>query len=208
LSQRSVIPPATDRACPERAAGPELVEGIERATQPPLSLAEKRLFLAHLVRLNLLDCLDDSGAFDLTRARRLLTGGVIQQITIEEVEKTCPPKQTTCEGGTIRRKITIRLVDKLRAIKLDDTLETSERRARAETEEQRARAEQAARESQARAVAHRQYDDIEKETDARVWTVLHQLSKDSAGNLLPGITIEMLNDALANVSRRRPRPPP
>jgi hypothetical protein len=168
----------------------------------PLSVAEKRLFLAHLVRLNLLDCLNDSGAFDLTRARQILTGGVIQQLTIDEVERTDRAGNTT-----VRRKITLRLVDKLRAIKLDDSLETSERRARAEAEEQHAKAEQAAQESQARAAAYQQYDDINKEVDTRVWAAIHRIFKDSAGHPLPGLTIETLNDALKSVSRH-PRPPP
>jgi hypothetical protein len=167
-----------------------------------LCVAEKRLFLAHLLRLNLLDCFDESGAFDLTRARQVLTGGVIQQLTIDEVERTDRAGNTS-----VHRKIRIHLVDKLRAIKLDDTLETTERRARAEAEAQRAGAEQAAQESKARAAAYKQYDDIDKEVDSRVWAAIHRIFKDSAGRPLPGVTIETLNDALKHVSRH-PRPPP
>jgi len=170
---------------------------------PPLSPAEKRLYLAQLVRTDLLDCLDDSGAFDLTLARQVLTGGMVQQLTVDEVTRTDRAGNTT-----VRRKITVRLVDKVRAIKLDDTLETSERRARAEAEEQHVKAEQSAQESQARAAAFQQYADVGKEVEARVWAVLHHLAEHSASDPLSGLTIENLNDALEKVSRRLPRPPP
>lgn len=35
-----------------------------RTDSAPLTLAEKRAFLARVIRIDLLDCLDDSGAFD------------------------------------------------------------------------------------------------------------------------------------------------
>lgn len=84
----------------------------------PLGIDEKRQLLAQIVRLNPLDCLDDSGAFDLDRARQTLPACAVQELIIDETTRTDRDGNTTT-----RRRIRVRLVDKLRALKLDDLLE-------------------------------------------------------------------------------------
>jgi hypothetical protein len=109
-----------------KPAGPEPAESpepVERAARTPLSREEKRLLLAEIVRINPLDCLDDSGAFDLARARRVLPDAAVQRLIIRE---------TTRRDGTVTRTIDVRLVDKIRAMKLDDFLLQQEEEDRAD----------------------------------------------------------------------------
>jgi hypothetical protein len=87
-----------------------------------LSTEEKRRLLAQMVRVNLVDCCDDSGAFDMARARRVLPGCAVQQLFIQEVIRT--DRQGI---STVRRHIRVRLEDRVRAMRLDDVLLERER---------------------------------------------------------------------------------
>jgi hypothetical protein len=81
-----------------------------------LTRSEKRRQLAQIVRFNLLDCFDDSGALDLERIRRL-PGAAIQQFVVHETTRT--DRQG---NSVVQRRVTLRLVDKVRAMKYDDEL--------------------------------------------------------------------------------------
>jgi hypothetical protein len=85
-----------------------------------LTRSEKRRQLAQIVRFNLLDCFDASGALDLERIRQL-PGAAIQQFVVHETTRT------DRQGNiVVQRRITLRVVDKLRAMKYDDELLESE----------------------------------------------------------------------------------
>jgi hypothetical protein len=88
------------------------------ATTPLLSLEEKRRILAQIVRTNTLDCFDDSGAFDIARAKRILPPGAVRHIAVHETTRTNAEGQPVTE-----RRIQLRLVDLLSALRLDDQLE-------------------------------------------------------------------------------------
>ena len=81
-----------------------------------LSRDEMRRLLAQMVRLNPAECFDESGAMDLGRVREI-AGVAIQQMVVHESTRT------TQKGAvTVQRKITLRLVDKVRAMRLDESL--------------------------------------------------------------------------------------
>jgi hypothetical protein len=136
-STRSVRPPrqaskieeSSDLELVERPSDPEPVEGSTAAqeTSGVLSTAEKRHLLAQIVRLNPMDCLDESGAFDLARARRVLPACAVQHITIQETTRTDRQGH-----ATVRRNIRVRLVNRLRAMRLDHALLKREGEDRAE----------------------------------------------------------------------------
>ncbi len=108
-------PDPTNTASPHPPLSPFPPVPTSPPSTSPLTRSEKRLLLAQIIRLNPLDCPDDSGSFNLARARRTLPGAAVQDITIHET--TC----TDCQGKvTFYRKTHVRLVDKLRALKLDD----------------------------------------------------------------------------------------
>jgi hypothetical protein len=88
------------------------------------SLHEKRLFLAQVIRADLLKCHDPEGNFNLARAQLILPEGCVQEINIDET------KTTNKNGHTVvRRKIRVKLMDKLRAMKLDESLERQAQKA-------------------------------------------------------------------------------
>ena len=85
---------------------------------PLLTLEEKRRILARIARVNATDCFDESGNFDIARAKRVLPPGAVCSISIHET--TCP----TAEGQSMtERRIHLRLVDPVSALRLDDQLE-------------------------------------------------------------------------------------
>jgi len=102
----------------EPAADVDSFEGQTPADIPLLTPEEKRRILARIARVNPLDCFDESGAFDLARAKRILPPGMVRHIAIHE---------TTClnaEGRPVtQRRIHLRLVDPISALRLDDQLE-------------------------------------------------------------------------------------
>jgi len=102
----------------EADPSPPSRSSVPTQKEAPLSLAQTRRLLAQIVHANLLDCFDDSGAFDLDRARRTLPAVAVQHLTIDETTKTDRHGTTTT-----RRRIRLRLVDKVRALKLSEQLE-------------------------------------------------------------------------------------
>ena len=83
-----------------------------------LTVEEKRRILAQIARVNIQEFMDDNGAFNAYQARRKLPGCAIQEFTIEETIRT--DKQANEE--VLKRKIKIKLVDRLKAIQMDSTL--------------------------------------------------------------------------------------
>jgi len=89
----------------------------DASEERPLTVQEKRLFVARIVRADFLECFAEDGEFDLDRARRVLPKGSIQKITIHQTTRT------DREGKpVVNRRITLHLVDKLRAIRADEIL--------------------------------------------------------------------------------------
>jgi len=85
---------------------------------PLLTPEEKRRILARIARVNATDCFDDTGAFDIARAKRVLPPGAVRSIAIHE---TIRPN---AEGQPItERRIHLGLVDPVSALRLDDLLE-------------------------------------------------------------------------------------
>lgn len=179
------------------SASPSLSPDTSPTASPdlPLTLAEKRSFLAGLIRLNLLDCLDDSGAFDLARARHVLAGGGVQQLVVKEVERTDRAGNTT-----VRREIRVRLVDKVRALRVDGALEETARRRRAEEEKAARAREESNLESQ-------RDQDIDQEVASRCWSAIQSCLRDPKGMLLPGIPYETFEAAVAKATALHPHPP-
>jgi hypothetical protein len=85
-------------------------------TPEKLTRSEKRRLLAQIVRFNPADCFDESGAFDINRVRRL-PGAALQQLAVHEITRT-----DTQGNTTVRRRITLRTVDKIRAMRFDEEL--------------------------------------------------------------------------------------
>jgi len=129
--ESSQLPPSD----PTPAVGPEPVEGLSHDEKnrrspgqseilnpnseiPLLTPEEKRRILARIVRVNPLDCFDESGAFDLARAKKVLPPGAIRHIAIHETIRPNAEGQPVTE-----RRIQVRLVDPLSALRLDDQLE-------------------------------------------------------------------------------------
>ena len=110
---------------PPESSGAELPAATATATVEPapedtpfLSVEEKRRILARIARVNPLDCFDESGAFDLDRARRILPPGAIRHIAVHETTRL------DAEGQPVtQRRINVRLVDPVSALRLDDLLE-------------------------------------------------------------------------------------
>jgi len=85
---------------------------------PLLTPEEKRRILARIARVNPLDCFDESGDFDLARAKRVLPPGMVRHIAIHETTRL------NAEGQPVtQRRISVRLVDPVSALRLDDLLE-------------------------------------------------------------------------------------
>jgi hypothetical protein len=108
--------PVADQVSPKAS---DSYEGaVTPSDTPLLTLEEKRRILARIVRVNSLDCLDDSGAFDIVRARRVLPPGAVRHIDIDETTRM------DAEGQPVtQRRIRLRLVDPLSVLRLDDILE-------------------------------------------------------------------------------------
>ena len=85
---------------------------------PLLTPEEKRRILARIVRVNPLDCFDESGAFDIARAKRILPPGAVRHIAVHETTRLNAEGQAVTE-----RRINVRLVDPVSALRLDDQLE-------------------------------------------------------------------------------------
>jgi hypothetical protein len=106
-----------------RKAAPEAAnlksETLTPNSEPPLlSLEEKREILARIVRTNALDCFDESGAFDIALAKRVLPPGAVRHIDVDETTRI------DAEGQPVtQRHIRLRLVDPLSALRLDDIFE-------------------------------------------------------------------------------------
>ena len=128
---------SVERQAPDPVAsapkGPELVERIESPERrvnpkseilnpqsdiPLLTLEEKRRILAQIARVNPTDCFDDTGAFDMARAKRILPPGAVRHIAIQETTRMDAEGQPITE-----RSIQLRLVDPVSALRLDDQLE-------------------------------------------------------------------------------------
>ena len=112
-------PEHSRRAASEAGNRKSEIENPKSEIQSPLlTPEEKRRILARIVRVNPLDCFDESGAFDIARAKRILPPGAVRSIAVHE---------TTClnaEGQPItERRINVRLVDPVSALRLDDQLE-------------------------------------------------------------------------------------
>jgi hypothetical protein len=90
----------------------------EAAPSEFLSVEEKRRILAQIARANLTEFMDDNGAFNAYQARRKLPGCAIQEFTIEETIRI--DKQSREE--ILKRKIKIKLVDRLKALHMDSAL--------------------------------------------------------------------------------------
>jgi hypothetical protein len=92
----------------------------EEEEQPSefLSVEEKRRILAQIARANVTEFMDDNGSFNAYQARRKLPGCAIQEFTIEETIRL--DKQSNEE--ILRRKIKIKLVDRLKALHMDSAL--------------------------------------------------------------------------------------
>lgn len=104
-----------------------------RAEDPgKLSRDEKRRLIAQMVRLNPADCFDVSGTLDLERVREY-TGAAVQQMIVHETTRT--DKEGNIRG--VQRRITLKLVDKVRAMNFDEKLlEREEAEQAAEMSEQ------------------------------------------------------------------------
>src|SRR5262249_13749621 len=149
---------------------------------PLLTLAKKREILSRIANVDLLDCLDESGAFDLARARQVLAGGTVQQLIVDEVTRTDRQGNTTT-----RRRIRVRVVDKVRAIKQDDACEAIARRQQAEDQANAQARQHAEREARIREAAYRQEKDIEAAVASRVHQAVHNtLRYQGSGERLPG----------------------
>ena len=111
--------------------GPEPVEGLPSVELNPkseilnpnsdiplLTPEEKRRILARIARVNATDCFDESGAFDLARAKRVLPPGAVRSIAVHETTLLNAEGQPVTE-----RRIHLRLVDPVSALRLDDQLE-------------------------------------------------------------------------------------
>ena len=109
----------------EHAASGELVEpAVTPADIPLLTQEEKRRILARIARVNPLDCFDESGAFDIVRAKRILPPGMLRHIAVHEITRLNAEGQPVTE-----RRINVRLVDPVSAIRLDDQMERRPERA-------------------------------------------------------------------------------
>ncbi|WP_009964889.1 hypothetical protein [Verrucomicrobium spinosum] len=86
-----------------------------------LSLHEKRRMLADIARVNVVTLMDEKGALDIAKVRQL-PPWCMQELTITENERTDKSGNTTTT-----RQIRVKMVDKLRAIKLDSDLEGTEK---------------------------------------------------------------------------------
>jgi len=107
-----------------QSPAPSAVENPQSAIQNPqsevplLTLEEKRRILARIARVNPLDCFDESGAFDIVRAKRILPPGAIRHIAVHETTRL------NAEGQPVtQRRIHVRLVDPVSALRLDDLME-------------------------------------------------------------------------------------
>jgi hypothetical protein len=127
-----VDPEQRRRAAPKPTVGPEPAEGrtadaaesiqwgesAPSSDTPLLSLEEKRQILARIVRTNSLGCFDESGAFDIALAKRVLPPGAVRHINVDETTRI------DAEGQPVtQRRIRLRLVDPLSALRLDDIFE-------------------------------------------------------------------------------------
>jgi len=137
-------PPLLRPAQSEASASPDSPAPSPVPAEPaePLTRAEKRLLLAQIVRLNPLDCIDESGVFRFSLTRRIVPAAAIQDITITETTRT------DAQGKPVtRRRLRIHLVNKLRALKLDNELakeeEAEHAKAMANTSREPARASRA-----------------------------------------------------------------
>jgi hypothetical protein len=169
-----------------------------RTASATLSVAEKRSRLARIVRADLLDCLDDSGAFDHARARQLLAGGTVQKLFVDEVERTDRHGNTT-----VRRKIRVYLVDKIRAMKCDEALAPTAELENA-LEEKTRRVEWL---EASVAQAKERDKDIEKEVSTRCWRAIQDCLRDNKGMPLPGIPHATFEAIVDKATARHPRPP-
>lgn len=127
-------PKAQEDADTGKPLGPAPVEGLIRAPEDNSKLTrdEKRRLLAQIVRFNPAECFDESGTLDLDRVREV-SGAVFQQMVVQETTRT-----STKGAVTTQRRITLRLVDKVRALGLDEKLqdrEEAEEQAKAKSEE-------------------------------------------------------------------------
>jgi hypothetical protein len=169
----------------------------------PLSVTRKRLLIAQLAEINLLDCFDESGAFDIDRARSALPAFAVQEMTVDEVERTDRAGNTT-----VRRKIRVRLIDKLRAVKLDTALANTPDLEKT-LEEQTAKADHATRRAQH---LNSSLDNLKKHIDKEVasscWSAIQSCLRDERNMPLPGIPNETFQAIVSKATSLQPRPPP
>ena len=109
--ERSSLPPG-------QTSQSEIENPKSEIQSPLLTPEEKCRILAQIVRVNPLDCFDETGAFDIARAKRVLPPGAVRHITIHETTRVNADGQPVSE-----RRINLRLVDPLSALRLDDLLE-------------------------------------------------------------------------------------
>jgi len=129
-------PQAQENSDTGKPLGPEPAEGLTRDPEDNSKLTrdEKRRLLAEIVRFNPAECFDESGTLDLDRVREV-SGAVFQQMVVQETTRT-----STKGAVTTQRRITLRLVDKVRALGLDEKLqdrEEAEEQAKEMSEESR-----------------------------------------------------------------------
>src|ERR1700749_5164860 len=89
----------------------------EECPSDMLSVAEKRRILCQIARANLTEFMDDAGNFNAYQARRHLPGCAIQEYTVEETIRVDGDRREV-----LKRKVKVKLVDRVKAIKLDSTL--------------------------------------------------------------------------------------
>ena len=102
----------------EERANPKSEILHPKSEVPLLTPEEKRRILARIARVNPLDCFDESGAFDIVKAKRILPPGMVRHIAVHETTRL------NAEGQPVtQRRIHVRLVDPVSALRLDDQLE-------------------------------------------------------------------------------------
>ncbi len=92
-------------------------EEKEQEPSDMLSVAEKRRILCQIARANLTEFMDDAGNFNAYQARRHLPGCAIQEYTVEETIRIDGDRREV-----LKRKVKVKLVDRVKAIKLDSAL--------------------------------------------------------------------------------------
>ncbi len=157
-----------------------------------LSRDEKRRLIAQMVRLNPADCFDVSGTLDLELVREY-SGAAVQQMIVHEITRT--DKEGNIRG--VQRRITLKLVDKVRAMNFDEKLlEREEAEQANEMSEERKKEFEEAQE-RARAI-------LKEKLLGPDWPEWHKMRREDASD---GEAEESVSSA-TSASASPARPPP